>query len=147
MERVSFSGANQSQRNAGAAAGVFDDVSATFQAAVLFGRHDHGQCYSWVRGTPYPKLTVRHNLPHHALQAGFARAGMGLTMLPCFLGDREPGLVRVPGAVPVADRGIWLLLRHDLRSTARVRAFVDFIAAAILDHRGLLEGRNQGLQT
>ena len=62
-------------------------------------------------------------------------------MLPCFLGDREPGLVRVPGAVTVPDRSIWLLSRPDLRRTARVRAFVDFVAAAILGHRGLLEGR------
>lgn len=29
----------------------------------------------------------------------------------------------------------------DLRKTARVRAFIDVIAAAILDHRALLEGR------
>lgn len=85
---------------------------------------------------------MRHNLPNHALQLEATKAGVGLTMLPCFLGDREPGLVRVPGAVPVPDRNVWLLLRPDLRRTARVRAFVDFIAAAILDHRALLEGRN-----
>ena len=62
-------------------------------------------------------------------------------MLPCFLGDRYRDLVRLPGAVPIADRSIWLLLRPDLRKTARVRAFVDFIATAILSHRKLLEGR------
>ena len=66
---------------------------------------------------------------------------MGLAMLPCFLGDRESGLVRIPGAMPIPDRSIWLLSRRGLRQTARVRAFVDFIAAAILDHRALLEGR------
>jgi DNA-binding transcriptional LysR family regulator len=98
---------------------------------------------SWVRGTPYPGLPVRHNLPGHGLQIEAARVGMGLAMLPCFLGDREPGLVRVPGAVPIPDRSIWLLSRADLRRTARVRAFVDFIAAAILAHRALLEGRRE----
>ncbi len=100
---------------------------------------------AWVRGTPYPNLPARHNLPAHALQLEMARAGLGLTMLPCFLGDPDPGLARVPGAVPIADRSIWLLLRPDLRKTARVRAFVDFIAAAILAQRGLLEGRPRPL--
>lgn len=104
------------------------------------GWHEGGDD-SWTRGTLYPHPKVRHNLPAHALQVEAAKAGMGLTMLPCFLGDREPGLVRVPGAVPIPDRSIWLLLRAGLRTTARVRAFVDFIAAAILDRRALLEGR------
>jgi DNA-binding transcriptional LysR family regulator len=118
-----------------------DPMSSTLdESGIWIGWHGGDGDNSWVRGTLYPNLSVRHNLPHHALQAEFARAGMGLTMLPCFLGDPEPGLVRVPGAAPVPDRSIWLLLRHDLRRTARVRAFVDFIAAAILDHRALLEG-------
>ncbi len=105
------------------------------------GWHDGDSENAWVRGTPYPNLPVRHNLPNHALQLEMARAGSGLSMLPCFLGDGDPGLLRVPGTAPVADRAIWLLLRPDLRRTARVRAFVDFIAPAILAHRELLEGR------
>ncbi|MDP6709408.1 MAG: LysR family transcriptional regulator [Alphaproteobacteria bacterium] len=105
------------------------------------GWHSGDGDQSWVRGTAYPGLPVRHNLPSHALQIEAARAGMGLTMLPCFLGDREPGLVRVPGALPIPDRSIWLLSHHGLRKTARVRAFVDYIADAILAHRALLEGR------
>ena len=97
---------------------------------------------AWSRATPCPRLNVRHNLPSHALQMEAAKAGMGLAMLPCFLGDREPGLVRVPGATPIPDRSIWLLLRAGLRTTARVRAFVDFTAAAILDRRPLLAGES-----
>ncbi len=96
---------------------------------------------TWVRGTPYPHLPVRHNLPDHGLQMELARAGMGLTMLPCFLGDRDLDLVRVPDTTPIPDRSIWLLLRPELRRTARVRAFVDFIAPAVLRHRDLLQGR------
>lgn len=108
---------------------------------IWIGWHSGDGDNSWARGTAYPTVPVRHNLPSHPLQIEAAKAGMGLAMLPCFLGDREAGLVRVPGAVPIADRSIWLLSRSDLRRTARVRAFVDFIAAAILDHRALLEGR------
>ena len=122
---------------------ILDPVSSQFdERRILIGWHGGDGDNSWVRGTPYPNIPVRHNLPNHALQMEIARAGMGLTMLPCFLGDNVPGLVRVPGAIPMPDRSIWMLLRSDLRRTARVRAFVDFITAAILDHRELLEGRN-----
>ena len=95
---------------------------------------------SWVRETPYPTLPVRHNLPTHLLQMEAAKTGMGLSMLPCFLGDQEPGLRRVPGSVPVLDRSVWLLLHGDLRNMARVRAFVDFIAGSILKYQTLLDG-------
>lgn len=94
----------------------------------------------WARNTPFPKLPVRHHLPSHALQIEAAASGLGLTLLPCFLGDREPGLRRVPGAEVVQDRSLWLLLHDDLRRTARVRAFLDFVAPAILKRRALLEG-------
>jgi len=96
---------------------------------------------SWTRETPFPALGARHRMPGHALQVSMAKAGLGLTMLPCFLGDTEPGLVRAPGSVPIPDRSLWLLLHDDLRKAARIRAFVDFIAAAIGRARPLLEGR------
>ena len=118
-------------------------ASATFEDSLCWiGWHGGDGDKAWIRDTPYPNLPVRHNLPLHALQVEAARAGMGLAMLPCFVGDGVPGLVRVPGSVPTPDRNIWLLSRLDLRRTARVRALADFIAAAILDHRALLEGRN-----
>ena len=120
-----------------------DPTAGTFdESQIWIGWHGGDGQNTWIRGTPYPNLPTRHNLPLHALQMEAARAGMGLAMLPCFLGDRDSGLVRVPGTAPIPDRSIWLLSRPDLRRTARVRAFVDFIAAAILDHRALLEGRS-----
>ncbi len=120
-----------------------DPTAGTFdESRIWIGWHGGDGQNTWIRGTPYPNLPTRHNLPLHALQMEAARAGMGLAMLPCFLGDRDSGLVRVPGTAPIPDRSIWLLSRPDLRRTARVRAFVDFIAAAILDHRALLEGRS-----
>ena len=96
---------------------------------------------AWIRNTPFPDLPLRHRLPTHALQIEAAKAGLGLTMLPCFLADPEPGLVRAPGADPIPDRSIWLLLHNDLRNSARVRAFVDFMVPAIRSHRRQLEGQ------
>ncbi len=52
-------------------------------------------------------------------------------MANSFLADRHPGLVRAPYQAPVLDRSIWLLLHSDLRNTARIRSFVDFLVRRI----------------
>jgi DNA-binding transcriptional LysR family regulator len=124
-----------------AVAAGLEAAGSTGENQAWIGWHYADGDDAWVRATPHPGLPVRHNLPGHAQQLELARAGFGLAMLPCFLGDTEPGLVRVPGAEVIADRSLWLLSRSDLRRTARVRAFLDFIAEAILARRPLLEGR------
>ena len=65
---------------------------------------------------------------------------MGIANLPCFLGDPDTKLVRLPLAKPRLDNDLWLLRHADTRSTARLRVFSDFIAAAVLGHQALLEG-------
>ncbi|WP_235431332.1 substrate-binding domain-containing protein [Vibrio sp. VPAP30] len=69
-----------------------------------------------------PVGTVYVSMPH----------GMALTSLmaylACNLGDRHPNLVRAPFQKPVPYRSIWLLVHSDLRRTARIRYFVDFLA-------------------
>ena len=49
--------------------------------------------------------------------------------------------MRVPGAEPGPLFELWVLSHEDLRATARMRAFRDFIAEAIVRQRDLLEGR------
>lgn len=95
---------------------------------------------AWTRDTPYPDAPIRHRLFGHMAQIEAAKAGLGLTMLPCFLGDTEPGLVRIPGSQPQPDRGIWLLLHETVRRSARVRVSADFLADAVLRNRALFAG-------
>jgi DNA-binding transcriptional LysR family regulator len=95
----------------------------------------------WVRESAYAKTPVRHRVFHSMGQLEAAKAGMGLAMLPCFMADSEPSLVRLPPGDPIADRDIWLLTHEDLRHTARVRRFLDFMADAILAKRDLIEGK------
>jgi DNA-binding transcriptional LysR family regulator len=68
-------------------------------------------------------------------------AGIGLALLPCFLGDRSPGLMRIMPPPPDLTRELWIATHRDLRRTARVRAFTEFVGAAIMRERPLLEGR------
>lgn len=69
------------------------------------------------------------------------RAGAGLGVLPCFLADPDTALARVLPPEPDMGSELWLLTHADLRRTARVRAFLDFMAAALVAERDLIEGR------
>ena len=69
-----------------------------------------------------------------------AAAGIGLVLLPCFIGSSTPGLVQLATPDPELEAGLWLLTHPDLRHTARVRAFMDFAGAEIAKRRIKLEG-------
>jgi DNA-binding transcriptional LysR family regulator len=66
--------------------------------------------------------------------------GIGIGPLPCFIADARPALVRLAPPNPDFSSGLWLLTHPDLRHSARVRAFLDFMAAEIAKQRKFLEG-------
>jgi DNA-binding transcriptional LysR family regulator len=71
-----------------------------------------------------------------------ARAGLGLALLPCYVGDRAAGLRRAaPEPLEDISSTLWLLTHEDLRRSARIRAVLDFLAQALAAERDLLEGR------
>lgn len=69
------------------------------------------------------------------------REGLGVSFLPCFMGDADPSLERYCGPERAHDLGLWILLHPDLKRTARVLAFRDHMAHAINEKRTLFEGR------
>ncbi|MEM1073776.1 MAG: LysR family transcriptional regulator [Pseudomonadota bacterium] len=54
------------------------------------------------------------------------RAGMGLAVLPCYLGDQSKDLVRLDEPDQRAVWDLWLLAHPDVRRSARVHAFFEF---------------------
>ncbi|MDE1996058.1 MAG: LysR family transcriptional regulator [Rhizobiaceae bacterium] len=68
------------------------------------------------------------------------KAGVGLALLPCYLGDLEPDINRVLEPLDELTRELWLITHRDLRNTARVRAFFDHVGGGLLARRALLEG-------
>ena len=72
-----------------------------------------------------------------------ARVGAGLAVLPCYLGDASPGLLRLrlPGAPPPPEEPIWLTVHKDLRHTSRVRATFDFLREAMAADAAALAGK------
>lgn len=94
----------------------------------------------WMRATLSAPAVLRCDSLVTAREA--AAAGIGLTALPCYLGDTTPGLVRIGSPVAAMTRELWLLTHEDLRRTARVSAFTEFAGQALAKHRPLFEGRD-----
>ncbi|PKR48967.1 LysR family transcriptional regulator [Thalassospira marina] len=65
------------------------------------------------------------------VQAAGARAGVGVTLLPCFLGDADPQLRKLKGREDFPTREIWMLVHADLRHAPRVRNGMDFLISTI----------------
>jgi DNA-binding transcriptional LysR family regulator len=55
------------------------------------------------------------------------RAGLGKSILPRLIADREPGLRRIGGEAPVLKRELWLLMRPELQHLARIKAVTAWI--------------------
>ncbi|MEO1523709.1 MAG: LysR family transcriptional regulator, partial [Cyanobacteria bacterium J06633_2] len=95
----------------------------------------------WLKDSPYPHFPVRWSLPM-LLQQTAARAGFGMVMLPCYRGDQDTALRRIPPGKVIQGKPGWVLTLDELRTTERVRVFVSFIAKAIWQYVDLLEGRD-----
>jgi molybdate transport repressor ModE-like protein len=106
---------------------------------------------AWEEGAGPPPMArwLADNADRHAIgyrsnsmlnQASAARAGLGLALLPCFLGDSEPRLRRVAGPLPELNTELWLLTHPDLQRTARIRVLLDLLYDALRQKQSLLAG-------
>ena len=68
------------------------------------------------------------------------RQGLGLTTLPCFVGDADPLLARVPGTHLHMYGTLWLLTQGETRKTKRVRLFTEFVSCRLAAYAPLLAG-------
>jgi DNA-binding transcriptional LysR family regulator len=57
--------------------------------------------------------------------------GLGVGVLPCFVGDACAELMLIGAPIPALDSELWILTHRDFRGFARVRAFFDFAVAAL----------------
>ena len=73
-------------------------------------------------------------------QIAAVRQGLGMTVLPCFVGDPDPLLVRAPGADLHMHGTLWLLTQGETRKTKRVRLFTDFISQRLAAYAPLFAG-------
>ncbi len=67
-------------------------------------------------------------------------AGVGQAVLPCFVGDVEPGLERAGGILDEIHDEQWLVLNDQARQEPAVRGVIDRLAALLQGHRPLFSG-------
>jgi DNA-binding transcriptional LysR family regulator len=85
---------------------------------------------------------VKHQVDSMAAMHSMVRAGLGVTLLPCYVADQDPGLRRAEsGQLLDSNFDLWILYHPDIRRVSRVRLFSDFIADAIRSDLDLFEGR------
>jgi DNA-binding transcriptional LysR family regulator len=85
---------------------------------------------AWLRQYGLEKSVVMEYDTGTGLLAG-VRSGMGLTILPGFIADREPDLIRCIPPKKEDTTGLWLLTHERLRQVPRVRLVLDFVAAEL----------------
>jgi len=78
-----------------------------------------------------------------SMMVQMAKQGTGIAQIPCALGDTDPLLHRIPARYVEPGWGLWVLSHVDLRTTARVRIFKDFLVEALEAQRDLIEGRRE----
>lgn len=61
-------------------------------------------------------------------------------MLPCFVGDADPLLVRAPGSDLHLFGTLWLLTQGETCKTKRVRLFTEFMSRKLAAYAPLLAG-------
>ncbi|MCJ2044109.1 LysR family transcriptional regulator [Methylobacterium sp. J-078] len=94
----------------------------------------------WARQGEVPTTGVPFRTTDGAAQIVAAREGLGITTLPCFIGDAYLLLARVPGSDLHMQGTLWLLTQGEARKTKRVRIFTEFVSRRLAAYAPLLAG-------
>ncbi|WP_377705188.1 LysR family transcriptional regulator [Pseudoduganella sp. UC29_71] len=87
--------------------------------------------YTWLLEQAGGAASVVLRSNDLAIQAAAAAAGVGIAVLPDFLGGQDPRLVRVPHRGAGLKREIWVAVHSDLRHAPRIQAVMAFLAGCL----------------
>ena len=96
----------------------------------------------WAREGEVLAAGVPFNTTDGETQIAAVRQGLGMTILPCFVGDADPLLVRAPGVGLHMHGTLWLLTQGETRKTKRVRLFTEFLSKRLAAYAPLLAGQS-----
>ena len=68
------------------------------------------------------------------------KAGVGVSVLPCYLADGEPELIQLSDPIPQLSYGLWFLMHPDLRGVSRIQSLMDFMTGAVREQTARLAG-------
>jgi DNA-binding transcriptional LysR family regulator len=94
----------------------------------------------WAREGEVPTTEIPFRTTDAEAQIVAVRRGFGVTMLPCFVGDADKLLLRVPGSALRMLGTLWLLTQGETRKTKRVRLFTEIVSRRLAAYGPLLAG-------
>jgi DNA-binding transcriptional LysR family regulator len=77
------------------------------------------------------RANVRLRVDIFNAKASMLHTGIGIGVLPTFMEHKHPALVAVSEPITELAQPVWMLTHPDLRRTARVRAFMQFVGDAL----------------
>jgi DNA-binding transcriptional LysR family regulator len=93
----------------------------------------------WKKFLP-PEIQIKFMSNSTLAVVNMVREGLGVAVLPCFLGDNESGLVRMLEPRDDMSLDLWLLIHPDLRHTARVKVLMQYLYENLTQQKSLIEG-------
>ncbi|MGO1118510.1 LysR family transcriptional regulator [Rhodovibrionaceae bacterium A322] len=102
--------------------------------------HAHFPVSRWLANS-YPDANRALRTNNGLILRDSCAAGLGLAILPCFVGDAHPQLMRLGDPISDLQSDFWLLVHRDLLKTPRIRASVDALVDLFKKHRADLAGQ------
>ncbi|MCM2400304.1 LysR family transcriptional regulator [Rhizobium sp. S153] len=95
----------------------------------------------WISRQPDKWISIWTTAPPALLE--LVRSGGGRAILPCFIGEREDGLIRIGEPVAALTADLWITMHDDDRSRPEVRLMIDRLAKLLQTHAALFTGPEQ----
>ena len=93
-------------------------------------------------GAALSTVKFKHYVDSMAAMQSMIRAGLGVTLLPCYIADNDPGLRRVEDKLLTDSKfDLWILYHPELRSSYRMRLLVDHMSRQIVGDADLFSGQ------
>jgi DNA-binding transcriptional LysR family regulator len=91
----------------------------------------------------FPRVPrLKHQVDSVSAMCAMVRAGLGVSILPCYIANPDPGLRRIDPNPMIDSRfDMWVLYHSNARRTRRLRMFAEFLTKVIRSDIGLFEGR------
>jgi DNA-binding transcriptional LysR family regulator len=133
-----------------------DDMTGESRAKLVFQAYrtpDAPDCWLSLTGPlarSAPAQWMETQVPPDRITTGsdsflvlreLALLGLGIAILPIFIGENTPGLVRNTDVMPTLSVPIWVGTHSDLRDVPRIRIVRERILSYLADRIHMLEGR------
>ena len=96
---------------------------------------------TWIATSPFPHLKMGNYFDNPLIQREAVRQKLGLGFLPCAIMDKDEDFIRL--TAPAPSREFWVLTHKDLKDTARLRVFREFIFSKAGEFSRLFSGQNK----